>query len=137
MMNTKLTKAAGVGNLECISGSLNIFAKPYMDVGTETSYYTEVFPTNAITQTSNVIQFDITPSSDFISLQDSFIHLKVKITKEDGTDIDAFIHTPAAGATPASGNSIGFIQAPLLTLFNSVDVSLRRKISFCGPVEKR
>ena len=124
MMNTKLTKAAGVGNLECISGSLNIFAKPYMDVGTETSYYTEVFPTNAITQTSNVIQFDITPSSDFISLQDSFIHLKVKITKEDGTDIDAFIHTPAAGQTPASGNSIGFIQAPLLTLFNSVDVSL-------------
>ena len=117
MMNSKLTHASGVVAEECISGSLDVFSPPIMETAVDTTYMTEHLPTNAITDSANSISFHIEGSQDMCDLAESTVQVRCKICKSDGSILDAFT---APEGTPSSGNSVGFIQMPVTSLFSSL-----------------
>ena len=116
-MNNRLTHAAGVVAEECVSGSLDLFTPPYMETMVENVYSTEYLPTNAISDTANSITFNIPAADDMIDLTESFVQVKCKITKANGNNLDAFA---APSGTPATGNSVGFVQMPITSMFSSM-----------------
>ena len=117
MMSSKLTHASGVVAEECISGSLDLFSPPIMETAIDTTYFTEHLPTNAIADSANSISFHIEGSQDMCDLSESVIQVRCKITKADGSNLDAFA---APSGTPTSGNSVGFIQMPITSMFSSL-----------------
>ena len=117
MMSTKLTHASGVVAEECISGSMDLFSPPVMETTVDTTYFTEHLPSNAIADSANSISFHIEGSQDMCDLSESVVQLRVKITKSDGTNLDAFA---APTGTPLSGTSVGFVQMPVTSLFSSL-----------------
>ena len=109
-MSTKLTHASGVVAQECISGAMDLFSPPIMETAVDTTYFTEHLPTNTIADSANSISFHIEGSQDMCDLSESVVQVKVKITKSDDTDLDAF----------AAGNSVGFVQMPVTSIFSSL-----------------
>ena len=109
--------AAGVMAEECVSGSLDLFTPPFMETMVESVYFTEYLPTNAISDSANSITFAIPSADDMIDLTESYVQVRCKITKADGTDLDAFA---APSGTPATGNSVGFVQMPITSMFSSM-----------------
>ena len=116
-MSDRLLHAAGVVADECISGSLDLFTTPYMETAIDNCYYSEHQPNNAITDSSNSISMNISGSEDLTDLSESVVQLRCKITKANGDNIDAFA---APAGEPLSGNSVGFIQMPLTSIFSSL-----------------
>ena len=123
-MSKKLQHAAGVVSEECISGSLDLFSPPFMETVIDSCYFTEYTPTNAISDSANSIGFQIPASDDLIDLSESLVQVKVKITKQNGQDLDAFI----AGGAGNSANSVGFIQSPLTSMFSSVVIRVNDQL---------
>lgn len=117
MMADRLLHAAGVVAEECISGSLDLFSKPYMETAIDNCYFSEHHPNNAITDSSNSVVMNIHGSEDLTDLSESVVQVRCKITKANGGKLDAFA---APTGTPASGTSVGFIQMPLTSLFSSL-----------------
>ena len=119
METAKLSRAAGLDSTtECISSSLELFSKPYMDVSLDRCYYSEIQPTTAISDTANMISFLIPPSQDFSDLSESYVELKVQILKPDGTKTDA----------QAATDSYALINQPVSSLFSSVNVRLNDQL---------
>ena len=116
-MSARLSHAAGVVPEECISGSLDLFSPPFMETTVENAYYTEYFPTNAISDSANSIAFHIPPTEDMVDLAESYVQVRCKITKADGSNLDAYA-APASGST--SANSVGFVQMPITSMFSSL-----------------
>ena len=116
-MSNRLLHAAGVIAEECVSGSLDLFSPPFMETMVENVYFTEYLPTNAISDSANSITFNIPSADDMIDLTESYVQVRCKITKANGTNLDAFA---APSGTPASGNSVGFVQMPITSMFSSM-----------------
>ena len=117
-MSTKLTHASGVVAEECISGSMDLFSPPIMETAVDTTYFTEHLPANAITDSANSISFHIEGSQDMCDLSESIVQVKVKITKADDSKLEAF----------AAGNSVGFIQMPVTSIFSSLVLRLNDQL---------
>ena len=116
-MSNRLLHAAGVIAEECVSGSLDLFSPPFMETMVENVYFTEYLPTNAISNSANSITFNIPSADDMIDLTESYVQVRCKITKADGSNLDAYA-APASGST--SANSVGFVQMPITSMFSSL-----------------
>ena len=110
----KLNKASGVDDLECISETLDLFSKPYLDTSLDYYYYQEINPTSALSETSNTIQFLVPISDDYTDLKDSYIKLKLKLKTHDNKKLGA--------QTAASSYSI--VNQPISSVFSSVNIKL-------------
>ena len=96
---------------ECTLAELDLFSAPMTQLSIEDKVYTEIMPLSAITE-NGPIEFFITGDGEkYLDLNDTLLHLRVKITNADGTDL-------------ANDAPVGLINYPLNTLFSQCDVTL-------------
>ncbi|XP_067941917.1 uncharacterized protein F54H12.2-like [Watersipora subatra] len=90
---------------------LDIFSTPPTMAALEDSWSTEYLPTTSLDDTSPIKFMISGDSNHYIDPYSSYLYLEVKITKQDGTDIDA-------------GTQIGPVNLLAHSLFQQVDVWL-------------
>ena len=122
---SKLSRATGTGaGMECVSESLAYWTQPIQEFAIDEYYFSEYTPVNSINSSSDLILFEIPQSSDFMDLCESLLMVNLKITQADGSNLPAFTYTAAVGNTAATGNSVGFIQTPISSIFSALDVRI-------------
>ena len=96
---------------ECTKSELDLFTLPLTQTSIEKCTYVEIPPLSAITNGGPIKFFVSASSEDYIDLNNTYLHLRVKVTNADGTDL-----APAA--------AVGLINYPRCTLFSQVDITL-------------
>ena len=77
----------------------------------EHSYYIEIPPLNALTETSP-IEFHVAASNDdYLDLNNTYLFTRVKITKANGANL-------------VQADDVGFINYPANTMFSQLDITL-------------
>lgn len=114
----RLTKAAGVEQLECVSESLDLFSRPYLETSLDRSYTVEVNPLNSIASTSTSITFLCQPSEDFTCLSESLVEIKLKLT------------TNANGTLPAQTATASYatINLPAPCVFSALNFKIQGQL---------
>ena len=96
---------------ECLDTGLDLFAVPPTQTSIEEGIHVEHFPLAALAEGSP-IEFSINGSGDeYIDFHHTYLHVKIKVTQADGTNLAA-----AAPVAP--------VNYTLHSLFSQVDVSL-------------
>jgi hypothetical protein len=94
---------------------LALFQQPPTDTGIQGTEWITYRPVNQLTEGS-ALEFNIpSTSTSYLDLKRMQLHVKAKITKSDGTDIEA----------PA--DHVGMVNAPLHAMFSQVDMSLQQQ----------
>ena len=96
---------------ECIKTELDLFTVPFTQTSIEKNTYIEIPTLSAISDAAPLEFFIAGNGEDYVDLNNTLLYLRVKVTKPDGTNIDA-------------GARVGVINYPIATLFSQVDVSL-------------
>lgn len=96
---------------ECTLGELDLFTAPMTQMSIDEKLYTEVLPLSAITDGGPIEFFIPGEGEKYLDLNDTLLHLRIKITNADGTNIP-----PNA--------PVGVINYPLNTIFSQCDVIL-------------
>lgn len=92
-------------------GELDLFSAPMTQLSIDEKIYTEVMPLSAITDGGPVEFFIPGDGEKYLDLNDTLLHLRLKITNADGSDL-------------ADDASVGLINYPLNTIFSQCDVIL-------------
>ena len=96
--------------------SLALFQRPAVNTGIIRSKWVEHRPISQISSTG-LLEFNIDGTSTcYVNLKCSQLQITGKIVKEDGTDVDS------------STDDVSFINLPLQTIWNQVDISLQQKL---------
>ena len=96
---------------EMPKSELDIFAIPPTQTSIEHGSFVEYHPISSITQ-GGPIEFDISSTGeDYLDLSDSYLHVKAKIQRADGTNLD-------------NADQVGPVNNFLHSLFSEVEVSL-------------
>ena len=99
------------GSCECAKSELDLFSMPPTQTSVESGTYVEYRPVSTLTNGSP-IEFDIASSGDdYIDFANSYLHVKAKITKANGSNLDGT-------------DTVGPVNNFLHSLFSQVDVSL-------------
>ncbi|XP_066430947.1 uncharacterized protein F54H12.2-like [Eleutherodactylus coqui] len=103
------------GSIECTKSELDIFAIPPTQTSIEKSLFVEVQPIAALTENAP-LEFFISGSGEYYyDLNNTLLHLTCRIVKQDNSDIP-------------DGARVAFINYPIATLFNQVDITLGDRI---------
>ena len=96
---------------ECTKSELDLFSIPPTQTSIENGSWVEYHPLSTLNDTSP-IEFEINGSGeDYIDFANSYLHVRAKITKPNGDDID-------------DNAAVGPVNLFLHSLFSQVDVSL-------------
>ena len=96
---------------ECAKSELDLFSVPPTQTSIESGIYVEYHPISSLTDGAP-IEFDVTASGDdYMDLTNSFLHVRAKISRADGTDL-------------AADDTVGPVNNFLHSLFSQVDVTL-------------
>ncbi|XP_066457872.1 uncharacterized protein F54H12.2-like [Eleutherodactylus coqui] len=99
------------GSVECTKSKLDIFTIPPTQTSIEKSLFVEVLPITALTD-NTPLEFFISGSGEYYyNLNNTLLHLTCRIVKQHNTAIP-------------DGARVGFINYPVATLFNQVDITL-------------
>ncbi|MCJ8741299.1 hypothetical protein PDJAM_G00068980 [Pangasius djambal] len=98
-------------SLECTLRELDLFSAPMTQLSIEDKIYNEISPVSAITDTGPIEFFIPGDGEKYLDLNDTMLHLRVKINNADGTDL-------------ADAAVVGLINYPLNTIFSQCDVIL-------------
>jgi len=99
------------GSCECSKSELDLFSVPPTQTSIESGTFVEYRPISSLTDGAP-IEFDVTSSGDdYMDLANSFLHVKVKIVRANGNELDA-------------ADTVGPVNNLLHSLFSQVDVSL-------------
>lgn len=99
------------GSLECTKSELDIFHIPPTQTSIEKSLFVEVQPIAALNDNAP-LEFFISGSGEYYyDLNNTLLYVNCRIVKQDNTAI-------------ADGARVGFINYPIATLFNQVDITL-------------
>lgn len=99
------------GSCECSKSELDLFSVPATQTSIESGTYVEYHPVSSIMGAAP-IEFDVGASGDdYIDLANSFLHVRAKIVKTDGGNLD-------------DGSVVGPVNNFLHSLFSQVDISL-------------
>ncbi|XP_078144002.1 uncharacterized protein F54H12.2-like [Centroberyx gerrardi] len=90
---------------------LDLFSAPMTQLSIEEKHYTEVMPIAAITDRGPIEFFIPGDGEKYLDLNDTLLHLRLKITNADGTDL-------------AQDTAVSIINYPLNTIFSQCDVIL-------------
>jgi hypothetical protein len=75
------------GSCECASTGLDLFSVPPTQTSVESGKYVKYRPVSTL-QNGSPIEFDIASSGDdYIDFANSYLHLKVKITRANGNNL--------------------------------------------------
>lgn len=96
---------------ECALSELDLFSAPMTQLSIEDKKYQECQPLSALNDNAPIEFFIPGDGEKYLDLNDTLLHLRVKITAKDGTNI--------APDTP-----IGLVNYPLNTIFSQCDVIL-------------
>lgn len=96
---------------ECTLAELDLFSAPMTQLSIEDKKYQECQPLSALNDNSPIEFFIPGDGEKYLDLNDTMLHLRVKITERDGSDIP-----PDAG--------VALINYPLNTIFSQCDVIL-------------
>lgn len=96
---------------ECTLTELDLFSTPMTQYSIDAKTYTEISPLSAITHGGPIEFFIPGDGEKYLDLNDTLLHLRVKITNADGTNM-------------APDASVGLINYPLNTIFSQCDVTL-------------
>lgn len=96
---------------ECTLAELDLFSAPMTQLSIEDKIYTEIQPLSAITDGGPIEFFIPGDGEKYLDLNDTLLHLRVKITNEDGTNLP-------------DDAPVGLINYPLNTIFSQCDVTL-------------
>lgn len=100
---------------------LDLFSVPPTQVAIDNGEYCEIYPKNTVTN-DGPYEFQITRDPLYLDLSRNYLHMVVKLTKGDGTDLDAL---PAAeGLNGVPINLFG------KTFFKQVKVWLNNKLAY-------
>jgi hypothetical protein len=99
------------GSCECAKSELDLFSIPATQTSVESGMYVDYHPVSSITSGAP-IEFDVNATGeDYLDLSNSLLHLRAKIVKANGDDLEA-------------ASSVGPVNNFLHSLFSQVDVSL-------------
>ena len=99
------------GSCECTKSELDLFSVPPTQTSIESGLFVEYRPISSLADGAP-IEFEIVSSGDdYIDFANSYLHIKVKIQRADGTVLDA-------------ADTVGPVNNFLHSLFSQVDVSL-------------
>ncbi|XP_069832127.1 uncharacterized protein F54H12.2-like [Dendropsophus ebraccatus] len=99
------------GSVECAKSELDIFDIPPTQTSIEKSLFVEVQPIAALADNAP-LEFFISGSGEYYyDLNNTLLYINCCIVKQDNTAI-------------AEGARVGFINYPIATLFNQVDITL-------------
>ena len=90
------------------------FQPPSIQTDIESSYAERIYPTNSLTGT-NVVEFNIPGTGDYIDLYNIVVHMRVQITKADGANIDA-------------AAEVACINYPIASMFKHVELYLNNDL---------
>lgn len=96
---------------ECTLAELDLFSAPMTQLSIEDKKYQECQPLSALNDNSPIEFFIPGDGEKYLDLNDTMLHLRVKITERDGSNIP-----PDAG--------VALINYPLNTIFSQCDVIL-------------
>jgi hypothetical protein len=100
---------------------LDLFSVPPTQVAIESAEYCEIFPKNTVTN-DGPYEFQITRDPLFLDLSKNYLHMVAKLTKGDGSDLDALPVEQGFNAVPI--NLFG------KTFFKQVKVWLNNKLAY-------
>ena len=96
---------------ECLMSELDLFSVPPTQTSIENGTWVEYHPLTTVGDGSP-IEFDISGTGeDYIDLGNTMLYVQAKITKQDGTNLDA-------------NDPVGPVNLLLHSLFSQVDISL-------------
>ena len=99
------------GSCECAKSELDLFSVPATQTSVENGLYVDYHPISSITGGAP-IEFDVNATGDdYLDLANSLLHVRVKIIKANGDNLDAT-------------STVGPVNNFLHSLFSQVDVSL-------------
>lgn len=96
---------------ECTKSELDIFTLPYTQTSIEKYTYVEIPPLSTVTDNGPLEFYVAGNGEDYLDLNNTFLHLRCKITNADGTDL-------------ANDAKVGVVNYPIASLFSQVDVML-------------
>lgn len=96
---------------ECTLAELDLFSAPMTQLSVEDKIYTEISPLSAITDGGPIEFFIPGDGEKYLDLNDTLLHLRVKITNPNGTNL-------------INDAPVGLINYPLNTIFSQCDVIL-------------
>jgi len=100
---------------ECSTSALDLFGLPPTQASVLKGKLIEIHPLTSLTD-GGAIEFRISGNGEeFVDLTQSSIWLKIKVSKADGSNLDA-------------GSKVGLVNYPVASLFNQVDVMLGGKL---------
>ena len=103
------------GSCECSKSELDVTAVPPTMTAMQEGHWTEHHPISALNNNAP-IEFIIPPQTEkWTDLNQSFLYLKLKVTKADGTDLEA-------------DSNIGVVNNLFHSLFSSIDLYLNNKL---------
>lgn len=103
------------GSVECGKTELDLFSTPPTQTEIENSHWIPHHPLSSITDTGP-IEFNISGTGeDYLDLANTYLYIKAKITKADGSDL-------------AADENVAFVNDPIDALFTQVDLSLNEKL---------
>lgn len=100
---------------ECTLSQLDLFTIPATQTSVLAGTWTEFYPVASLNSDTAPLEFNINGSDEYIDLSNTMLQLKVKITKADGSNLDA-------------GEEVGPVNAFLHSLFSQVDVTLNGRL---------
>ena len=106
--------AASKDSGECIISQLSFFSKPPLLSAISEQFFETLFPVAPLSDSNDIIEFNLEAQDCFISLAESLISLKVKIVQDDGTPLPA-------------GEVVSLIDYPLNSLWKNVDFRLNNQ----------
>ena len=99
------------GSCECAKSELDLFSIPATQTSIENGTYVEYHPISTISGGAP-IEFDVTATGDdYLDLTNSYLHVRAKITRANGSDLEA-------------ADTVGPVNNFLHSLFSQIDVSL-------------
>ncbi|XP_033110193.1 uncharacterized protein LOC117111391 [Anneissia japonica] len=100
---------------ECLKSELDLFSVPPTQTSITKGQWVQYFPYTSISD-SGPVQFNIQGTNEeYMDLAQTMLRVKAKITKSDGTDLDA-------------DDPVGPTNLLLQSLFSEVDVSLNERL---------
>lgn len=97
--------------MECRNSSLCVFDKQHTQTDVIRSYVSDYYPITSITS-NGPIEFHVPGNTeDYVDVNDVYLHVKFKVTKADGTAIDA-------------ADKVGLNNLAIATLFQDVSLTL-------------
>lgn len=99
------------GSRECHNTGLNIFSIPHTQTSIEESQYVVVKPHSLGT----VMEVQLPKTDRYMDLQNTFLRLRLKLTKRDGTDL-------------AQDTEVSLVNNMMDSLFKQIDVTIANEV---------